>query len=65
MRTVLFGLLLDLVHSVWEERQVSRERADATLISILRRGTSVCDAAGVALHCLRWLEWPGPVTEVS
>ena len=44
-------LLLDLVHTVWEERQVPREWADATLIPIPKKGDlSVCDIwQGIAL----------------
>ncbi len=34
-------MLLDLVHAVWEERQVPREWADATIIPILKKSTSV------------------------
>ena len=37
-------LLLDLVHTVWEERQVPKEWADATLIPIPKKGDlGVCD----------------------
>ena len=45
------ALLLDLVHTVWEERKAPREWADATIIPIPKKGNlSLCDNwRGIAL----------------
>ena len=53
-------LLLDLVHTVWEERKVPCEWADATIIPIPKKGNlNLCDNwRGIALQKVAEEELP-------